>query len=376
MNSTDKKPKTIKLSIIVSLTISIAIIILILFLTINAETLEYLSIHQIRYEFFFAAIGVNVIYWILWGVRLRILSNAIDKNVSISLWESTKIVIANLFLANITPSMAGGEPVRIHLLNKDGLSVGCATASVLGERLLDAIFLLCCVPFALLIFRRNIEIEALRIGITIAIGVFILAMIVFIYAIKNPDKTKSFLIFLGKKIDKLARKKKTDSSKIVEKINREVDNFHDSMVLFLGKGRKDFLKAGIATVIFWSTGFMIPSLILLSLGLEPFIIESYAAQVLLIIIIMMPTTPGSVGIAEGGVAALYSVLIRQSLVTSGHPLVGLVGLNEALIVLVGVFVILFRFITYHMNLIGGAILQYRIFKSVASFSMDMIKKEK
>jgi uncharacterized protein (TIRG00374 family) len=102
---------------------------------------------------------------------------------------------------------------------------------------------------------------------------------------------------------------------------------------------------------------MIPSMILLGLGLPPFFIESYAAQVLLLVIIMMPTTPGSAGIAEAGVFGLYGVLIGTS--------------TESLIF---VFIILYRFITYHMNLVAGAIFQYKIFKSVASFSMDMIKK--
>ena len=88
--------------------------------------------------------------------------------------------------------------------------------------------------------------------------------------------------------------------------------------------------------------------------INPLIIESYAAQVLLIIIVMMPTTPGSTGITEGGAAALFSVFIDSSLI--------------------GVFILLYRFITYHMGLIAGAIFQYRIFKSVASFSLDSIKR--
>jgi len=71
---------------------------------------------------------------------------------------------------------------------------------------------------------------------------------------------------------------------------------------------------------------------------------------------MMPTTPGSAGISEGSTAALYSVFIGSSIL--------------------GVFVLLFRLITYHMGLIAGAIFQYRIFKSVASFSLDNIKKQK
>ena len=290
----------------------------------------------------------------MWGARLKVLSNTIDPEVKISLWESTKIVIANLFLASITPSMAGGEPVRIHLLNKDGLSLGGATASVLGERLLDAIFLLICVPFAVFIFKDKVNIGYINTGLTIGIIVFIIAIVVFAYAIKFPGKTKSFLIFISKKVSKLSKKKKGEGA-AVKRINREVDNFHNSMVFFLTKGRKAFIKAGILTVIFWSTGFMIPSMIILGLGFEnPFFIESYAAQVLMVIIVMMPTTPGSSGVAELGAVGLYSILIGQSLI--------------------GVFVLLFRLITYHMNLIAGAIFQYRIFKSVASFSLEKIKK--
>ena len=353
----EKKTKTIKIPFILSVILSIMIIILILVFTINANTFGYLSTITIGYEFFAAAVVLNILYWFLWGARLKVLSNAINTNVKISLWESTKIVIANLFLASITPSMAGGEPIRIHLLNKDGLNLGEATATVLGERLLDAIFLLMCVPAALFIFRNKIDIGLINTGLTIGIFVFVFGVILFLYAIKNPYKVKSFIIWLNQKIGILLGKKNTSKS-IVNRINTEVDNFHDSMVFFIGKGKKSFLIAGLITILFWSTGFMIPSMLLLGLGLEPFVIESYAAQVLLIIIIMMPTTPGSSGIAEGGVAALYSVLIDPS-----HSY------------LLGVFVLLFRLITYHMNLIAGSIFQYRIFKSVTSFSLDIIKKE-
>jgi len=355
VNPNDKKQKTVKLPIILSIALSIAIIVIILILTIDTETFNYLSTQRIRYEFFFAALGANFLYWIVWGARLKILSNAIDKNVNISLLESTKIIITNLFLANITPSMAGGEPVRIYLLNKDGLSVGSATASVLGERLLDAIFLLICVPFAFLVFRDRIEFEALRIGITIAIAVFILLFIAFALVIKYPEKTKSLLIIISNKISKLSKKKNIER-RLIERINKEVDNFHDSMVFFLSKGKSAFLKAGFVTAIFWMTGWLVPIFILMGLGLGPFIIESSAAQIILIIIVMMPTTPGGAGVTEGSTAALYSVFIGSSLV--------------------GIFVVLFRFITFHVGLIAGAIFQYRVFKSVASFSMDVIKKPK
>jgi hypothetical protein len=351
----EKKSKTMKFSIIISVIFSIAIILLILLLTTDARTFNYLATTSIQYEFFFMALLLQIFSWFIWGARLKVLSNASDKTVTIGLWESTKIVIANLFLAGITPSMAGGEPVRIYLLNKNGLSVGSATASVLGERVLDAIFILLCVPFAFFVFSQYIDVLLIQIGLVIGIVVFIIGIVLFAITVKYPNKTKSFLIFLSNKISKLFKKKKIKYS-IKNKINTEVDNFHKSIIFFISGEKKVFFIVGSLTIAYWATIFMIPSMILLGLGLEPFFIPSYAAQVLLIVIIMMPTTPGSAGVTEGVIAVMYGALISSSF-------------------LIGVFVLIFRFITFHINLIVGVIFQYRIFKSVASFSLDVIKKK-
>jgi glycosyltransferase 2 family protein len=254
--------------------------------------------------------------------------------------------------------MAGGEPVRIYLLNKDGMSFGGATAAVIGERLIDAFFVLALVPLGIFIFKDKPGLEALSLGLTIGVIVFIAFIILFLYAISRPDKTKSFLIFISKIITRFSKKKDSEI-KIISWINHEVDNFSVSMKCFVGKRKKALFLASVVTILFWSTGFMIASMILLGLGLPPFFLESYAAQGLLLIIILLPLTPGSAGVAELGTYALYGVLLTDP---ASHPLLG-------------VFTILYRFITYHMNLIAGAIFQYRIFKSITSFSMDIIKTD-
>jgi uncharacterized protein (TIRG00374 family) len=157
----------------------------------------------------------------------------------------------------------------------------------------------------------------------------------------------------------LFKKKDSQEPKIVNFIEKEVDNFHSSMLFFIGKGKKTFVVVSILTVTFWAVSFLIASMLLLGLGLPPFFIESYAAQMLLLVIVTMPTTPGSSGIAEISVSGLYGVLLG-----SLHAY------------LLGVFVLLFRLITYHMNLIAGAIFQFRIFKSLTSFSFNALTKEK
>jgi len=354
-----KKQKTMKLPIILSLSLSITIIIAILYFTVEVDDINTLITTQIRYEFFAIAVLLNVCYWMLWAVRMRILANTMEKRLKLSLWGSTQIVIANMFLACITPSMAGGEPVRIYLLNKEGMPFGCATAAVLGERLLDAVFVLIMVPFAFFVIQGLPGIQQIPFistALLIGVIVFILFLALFIYAILKPDKTKKILIYINKKLSRFSKKKES-TSKAINRISKEVDNFSKSMFSFAGE-RKALALASIVTVLFWSLGFLIPSFLLMGLGLPPFFVESFAAQVLLLIIIMMPTTPGSAGVAEISVLGLYGVIIGNTT----HPLLG-------------VFVLLFRFITFHMNLIVGAIFMQRIFKSVASFSMDMVKRK-
>jgi len=344
-----------KLPMLIALIISIAITLIILYFTIDAQTIAYFKSGKIRYDYFLAAICVNIVYFFIWGLRLQILSNATDKTIHIGFIESTKIVFANLFLADITPSMAGGEPVRIYLLKKDGLSYGSATAAVLGERLLDAIFLLLCVPFGFYVFSRHLNNAMIQIGLSFAVFIFILVFVVFIISLRYPEKIKHLLFRIATKLQRFSRKK-TSKYKLMNRISDEIDSFHQSMMFFIKEGKKTFFLAGIVTALFWITGWIIPILLLLGLGLPPSIIASCAAQILLIVIVMMPTTPGSSGVSEGVLAALYGVFVPASLL--------------------GVFILLFRLITYYMGLIIGAIFQYRIFNHVASFSMDMIEQEK
>jgi hypothetical protein len=358
----DSPPKRnrLRLYTVISLSLSILIIALVLYFTISPDTISKLAHVQIHYEFFLIAILLNIASWVLWGWRLRVLSHALDPNIHISLWEGTRIVIANLFLANITPALAGGEPLRIYLLKEDGMSVGCATAAILGERLIDALCILILVPFAFLIFYGRIDNPALAIGLVIGVIFFVLFCLLFFYALKNPERIKRWLVRISARLARM-RKKHTDdaqSDRLISFISREVDSFHDSMHFFIGEGKRAFLYVSLLTVAFWAVGFMIPSMLLMGLGLPPHFIESYAAQLLLLVIIMMPTTPGSSGIAEVSVSGLYSVIIGSSY---GY--------------LLGVFVLLFRLITYHMNLIAGAIFQHRIFKSLTSFTFDALSKD-
>ena len=327
--------RNIKL-LIISLLFSLIVIVVVLFFTVNKNTIYYLM--RVQPQFFLLAILFQILAWLIWGTRISVMARMVEPKKRISIREGFSIVIANLFLAAVTPSMAGGEPVRIHLLAKKGLSTGCATAVVLGERVFDAIFILATVPFALTVFQYLIDVKEVKTGLIIGIILFIAGVSLFFYAVARPEKSKKMLSRLFGKI----RKKKVGW---VERIEEFVDEFHrGGTLIFKKRNVKGMMTVFLLTATSWFVGFLVPSCILLGLGHKPVVIQSIAAQVLLLIIVMIPTTPGSSGVAELGASALFSSFVNVSIL--------------------GVFIVLWRFITYYLNIIISGVFQYKVLKSV------------
>lgn len=95
------------------------------------------------------------------------------------------------------------------------------------------------------------------------------------------------------------------------------------------------LAGGGTTVLFWVTEFMVASVILMGLGLDPYVVLSFFFQILIAIIMMIPTTPGSSGITELSTSSLYALIVPAGML--------------------GIFVLLWRFVTFYLNIILGTI---------------------
>jgi len=96
---------------------------------------------------------------------------------------------------------------------------------------------------------------------------------------------------------------------------------------------------------------MVP-VILMGLNLPPAIVISFAAQVLLMILLVLPITPGSSGIAELGATSLFSLFVP--------------------VYLVGIVVVAWRAFTLYLNLIVGGFVSFKILKD-AEYLKDIMK---
>ncbi len=325
----------IRKKILLSSSISISIltfVYILIFSPYRITSATFVAIKTVNPLFFTAALSMHMLAWLIWSLRQKVISDFLDARDDLRFSQSVKIVLASLFAACITPSQFGGEPVRIYLLKRNGLTVGDSTAVVFGERSLDFIVGMVGAAMSFILFRTVIPGHSLfftAMGIILLLGVILIA-----YGLAKPEKLKLLINWLFSKlrVHKLER--------IRDWLHQELENFHEAHKRIQREGKRILIIAFILTITFWLVEFSIPSLILIGLGADPFWIYSIAAQFIILIIAAMPLSPGSSGISEISITYLY------------HTLVGMH--------LLGVFTLLLRLSTYYASMIAGAIVSMKV----------------
>jgi len=317
--------------ICISFGISAVILAAILLSSVNEETVQYLS--HLSLSCLVVAIALRIISFSFWAERIRVMSNALGYQVPFT--NCFIAVLANLLAAVITPSSAGGEPVRIHELYKSGMKVGDATAVVITERFLDAIILVILAVMSLLLMWESVTGlgTAFVAVIFFSIGILLLFDLILVLAIKYPDAVKARV----NRILDAIRKKWTSTTieKLAVRTDEEFDHFSLGLAAFAGHARMGLLKGFFFSFLFWFSEFLVASVILVGLGLPPSFGNSLFAQIIIALVSMIPLTPGAAGIAEISAASLYALFVPTAVL--------------------GVFILLWRLIMFYLNIVFGLI---------------------
>lgn len=336
----------IKKWVIVSLLISLVSGIIVVLFTFDSETIHALM--RVKPEYMLAAAAIHAITYVIWGMRTRSLCNALGHNLSYI--KSFEIVTSATLAAAITPSSLGGEPLRIHLLHGQKIPLGKATAVVLGERVLDGILILTLAPFSIYIIRGVLKDSAFNIIFIFAEAGLMFILFLTLYALWKPGPTKKFVYFFVHRLAPFLGKKSDEAlSKAIERVDFELENFHGSISVLLNEGRKGLAFGIFLTLAFWFVDFSMLYVILMGLNQHPDPVLVFASQVIIMIIIIIPATPGGSGIAELAGTTLFSLFVSSSVL--------------------GIAVIAWRAFTFYMNILVGGFVSFKILKDT-----DFIKK--
>lgn len=311
----DEKVRALLLATIMSLT-SIIII-----LEFTDTDLSWKIISQVQARFLILGLVLHMLSWIFYAFRLKLLASLAGHEITFRL--SIISTLASNFLGALTPSSAGGEPLRIKILADNGMSYGRATAVAVGERLLDSIFFVGALAL-FLIFTNFLTGFGLKVGAFFFVLLFLILLFLW-QLVRRPERISVFVAWI---------KKKTGNRPIVYSLEKEIWTFRDAGIQLARETvRRTPIMAAI-TALIWMCDFLVPSALLVGMGFDPMYLFSITSQLVLAIIAILPLTPGGSGVAELSMSFLYSKFVP--------PL------------LLGPLVILWRLATYFSNIVVGA----------------------
>ncbi|MDO5844648.1 MAG: flippase-like domain-containing protein [Methanocorpusculum sp.] len=318
--------------LLISLAISITVLFVVLIITFDPEkTFEALS--QSNLWLILLALVMHIFSLLFWALRIKLMCKSLGYKVGLG--HSFNLVLSNNFVAAVTPSQIGGEPVRIYEIHKAGVPTGDATAVVIMERVFDGIILIAATAVSIiligLVFTYVDLPEGWIITAYIAAAVFAALLVLFFVISKN----RNLALAITRKVYGLFIRKKSPEVK-AEKIavlNVHIDKFYETLNHFTGKSKSGMAYGIIFSALYWINEFIIPFVIFVGLGVEPTIenfVLSFIFQIMICVIMMIPLTPGGAGIAEVSWAGFYALILPASLI--------------------GIFVLISRLIFYYFNL--------------------------
>jgi uncharacterized protein (TIRG00374 family) len=223
--------------------------------------------------------------------------------------------------------------VRVHELYRANVPIGDATAIVIMERALDGIALAALAAFAMIVLTDQWKslgaISEIMVYIT---WIFVAGCLCLFYlAIKRPDIVKKVVNHIAGFFTR--GWESTRVEELVMRADTEIDNFNEAVIRFVKSAKGGLLWGMLFTLLYWLSEICTASLILVGLAQPPLVLESFVIQLILAILMMLPLTPGSSGIAEAGAYSMYSLFIPASIV--------------------GIFVVVWRVVLYYFNIALG-----------------------
>ncbi|MCD6399881.1 flippase-like domain-containing protein [candidate division WOR-3 bacterium] len=294
--------------------ISFISITIVLILTSSKKT--FFSIRLISFSYFFYALLTTSLRYLFDILRTQTIVNAMGKRINFS--TAFTFIFGGQFLGGITPFQAGGIPLQLWILKRKNLDYAEGTATIFLRGLLSALIFPFLLPFVYQ-YGKNIKSDIFRgllFYIIIFYGVVLLVVLLSI-------------IFTGffKKI-------------LPIKFVNGVQNFKNVFTSKLRKHPIPILISFIFTILSLGFYFFTAPLLLKGLGLKVSLIKVAILQVVLTYGLNFTPSPGASGFAEAGALGIFSVVCPKELL--------------------GIYVVLWRFLTGYLGIIVGGIVSSKI----------------
>jgi len=315
--------------------IIIAIIsLIVLFLALKDDFYEKINyIFSFNIWWLIGGILLVILYWLLKAQVIRLCGNQIKKDYTFK--QSLKLTLDTQFFNAITPFSLGGQPYQVYRLKKQGFNLEQGMNIIIQDCIVYQIALIILGTIAILanyffgFFPDNNVLKKL-----VVLGYIInLSVIVVLFVVAFNKKGNKILLDFTIKVGAKFKIIK-DKNKFLEKSNKIINEFHENAITLM-KSKIHFIRITLLNIIALTFLYLVPYTLIMGLGLEmnPFIVITATAYVM--IMGSFVPLPGGSGGLEFGFVKFFGIYILGAKLSS--------------------IMIVWRFITYYLGLIVGAI---------------------
>lgn len=285
---------------------------------------------------FWFALAILLVFF-YWGFRSLALRNFTRKfKPETRFLNSFQLTLRTQFFNAVTPFATGGQPYQVYYLAKEGVKVSSSTSIILQNFIVYQIALVTLGIVAVIsnhIFHLYPKVEILQNLVTIGFIANTLTIVV-MFLVSFNTKFNRFIVKVGINILSKLHLVKNKDEKLKEWDNN-INNFHDSATILL-KNKKDFILGILYNLIALTLLYLIPLFLAYAIGLNVFNpLEAIVTSAYVMLLGSFVPMPGGTGGLEYGFLAFYGNFLGGSKLTA--------------------LMLLWRFITYYLGMILGAI---------------------
>jgi len=335
---------------IISFLISVSILGAILFFTVGPKTWDALQHIHFRYIFFSFVLGL--LSNCFDSIRIQILCQAFGYHLPF--WEGLKAIFAYNFLANITPSAMGGEPVLIYILTeKTGMDTEKATTIAIMRGILLILILAIGGPIILFFHREYLKTSLTKSLFDYVAILFLIIIGIIVYGFFNLNKLRSLLEKIIGFFQRYRLFQRYPNPHIWERhIFSWLEEFISSFKYLFKYKKISIIYTSLFTVLTLFANYSIAYVLIRGLGHDIHLLKVLAIQIILYFLLYLTPTPGGSGFAEGGFYLLFYSFVPKHLI--------------------GILLILWRFFIAYLWVIVG---WFVIFKSLGFKGLEEIKEK-
>lgn len=294
------------------------------------------TLAKVNIGWLFISLLVIFLYYLFRSVSVLMLIRKYHEKFPLK--KILKLMVVMQFANGVTPLNSGGQPLTIYLLKRNGVKVSDGTTVMLQDFLF---YQLALVTYGILAILLNLKFKFLNndpvITSLIIIGFVANSFIAFTLILVSKAKrfTKKILRVIVKFLSKIKIIKNRDQ--VIEKYSNSLDNFYNS-VKFIKNHKSLLFKSYICNFIALTFYYVVPIFILFSIGnfVSFNAIEAIVSTAYVFIIASFIPIPGATGGIEYAFMSIFGSFI------GGATL--------------GTVLIIWRFITYYLIMIIGAII--------------------